>query len=202
MPYQRIYEEYEVRELLQRSEVNNSPRTGAAAHSRSLHAQTASTNASSAETQALLGNGASTTGTSMMELRRRVHTANNANQQSSAFLTLIHQASAATHALNSVQGQAALGWLDANPGAPRRVVLRVAGRPDESTFARNAVGISSTHIRRAIHNDRTSQVRTITSATTGVVMVLDSGAPHGGLHIQTCYPSNDPAIVSGFTPQP
>jgi hypothetical protein len=200
MPFARIYEEYEIRTMLQQSEISKSPTSTAKkkpkGHARSLHALSPSDVTMNLETKKRVGEGAATAANSLKGLEDRVNNAKSAKVESSAFATLIQQASAATQALNSPKGQEALRELDSK-APPSRLTLTVAMRPLESSYAPRAVGISTTHVRREDPADAKSAVKTITAATTAVILVLETRL-QGTLHIQSCYPSDDTALVSGF----
>lgn len=169
MTYARTFEEYEVRELLRNAEGTNSPTTNQPAHSRNLHA--------------LSTPGAG--GTNIQTLRNRVHAATYAGQQSSAFKNLLQQAAAATQALNSPTGQAALSQFDTTTA--KRVKLVVSGIR-ESSFIQGAAVAGGINAGRRNNKDITSSVLTSVGAALGVIMIIDKG-PLGRIHIQTCYPS-------------
>lgn len=183
MPYQREYEEYEVRALLRNAEGVASPVTGAPAHSRSLHAQ--SMNGGEGVSETALVARVDTTGMSNAQ-KKKVPSA------SSMFPNLLMQSAAATQALNSASGQAALAIFDnMPPGPPLRMTLTVANIR-EAGFLPATVAPTVTYVMKG--NAPTAQ----TTATTAVRMIIDRDSAAGSIFIQTCIPLNAPGTGSSW----
>jgi hypothetical protein len=183
MPYQKKYEAHEVRELLRSAEGNASPVTGAAAHSRGLHAQSLRGGEGISKTD--LVDRVDTTGLSKTK-------AKNLPSASSMFPNLIQQSSAATQALNSTTGQAGLKCFDDTAkGKLLRMVLTVAN-VKQSDFIPGTMAPTVTYAKRG--DAPTAQ----STATTGVTMVVDRDETNGSIFIQTCVPLSATGVASSW----
>jgi hypothetical protein len=187
MAFHRKYETYEVRELLRNAEGVASPVTGQGAHARSLHAK------------ATPGGQGVTTAGMLDRVTKRPKESNKAFKKrdgktlTSAFPNLILQGAAATQALNSTAGQAALALFDDvnYTGAPLRIWLRVMNIKEHGFLP--ATCAPSVILAK-------KKVTTLqTSVTTGVVMIIDRGAGAQKLHIQTCYPDSNPKNTTAWS---
>lgn len=188
MPFAKHYEIFEVGAMLRAAEGTNSPVTGQAGHSRGLHATS----------------GGGTTGATMVAMLDRVtKRPNESNSQfkqrdgtgkTGAFATQVLQISAATQALNSGPGQAALAVLDdpTHAGAPLRIVMTIpiakeygflasSGAPSYATVKKNDVAV------------------TRVQASCSINMIIDRGAGGTTLQIQTCYPVDGVGIPASWS---
>jgi hypothetical protein len=187
MAYARTYEEYEVRDLLRSAEGVASPVTGAPAHSRGLHA--ASLHGGEGITKTALSARADTMG---MSNSQRAALGIKTVGASSMFPNLIMQSAAATQALNSGTGQAALAVFDSTAAnLPLRMTLTVSG-VKESSFIDAAKAPSVTYVTKG--NAPVPQ----TAVTTGVKLIIDRDAGAGTIFIQTCIPLNTPGVGSSW----
>jgi hypothetical protein len=183
MAYAKKYESYEVRELLKSAEGNASPVTGAAAHSRGLHAQSLHGGEGVSKTD--LVDRVDTTGLSKNQ-KKKVPSA------SSMFPNLIQQGAAATEALNSKTGQAGLKVFDTTAkGKLLRLVLTVANIK-EAGFLPGTMAPTVTYAKKG--DAPTAQ----SSATTGVTMVVDRDEIHSKIFIQTCVPMSATGVTSNW----
>jgi hypothetical protein len=185
MPYARKYESYEVRALLQGAEGNASPVTNAPAHSRSLHAQ--SLHGGEGITKTALEKRVDTTGLAKKAAKK-------VPGASSMFPNLIVQSSAATQALNSPTGQAALAIFDnaAHTGKRLRMTLTCANVKEQGFLPATKAPAVTTATKGAAPV-------AATSATTGVRLIVDRDEATGQIFIQTCIPLSAAALTSSWS---
>ena len=174
MPFERRYETFEVRQLLQAAEGAASPVTGAGAHSRSLHAQRTpgGVGVDSADMVHRTHKGV---GESNSAFKNRGGAA-----RTSAFANLLQQAEAACQALNSPTGQRALRVFDLHLHANLRMTLDVGGIVEASFIADSGAQRMAT-----IGKDQAAVNR---PNAAGVRLIVDRGLGQAKIHIQTCFP--------------
>jgi hypothetical protein len=183
MAFVRRYEDFEVRDMLKTSESSLSPVSGQQGHARGLHAMTP---------------GGLSQGD---QLNRVTKLAGETNKQfqnrggtktTGAFRNQLHQAAAACQALNSPAGQAALTLLDdpSHTASKLRVTLTVANITELAALSIAA----STQGTSVTKGDATVSRR----VATGVQVILDRDAGGDRLHIQTCYPLYQSALISAW----
>lgn len=188
MPFARQYEYFEVRTLLRNAEGVASPVTGVGAHSRSLHAK-ATPGGQGATGAAMLHRTHKVAGESNNQFKNRGGTA-----KTSAFKNLVQQASAATEALNSAKGQAALAVLDdaTHSGKNLRLSMDIPVTAEMGFLP--ASGAPSLTVA---HKD--SPALDKTQNTSAVRLIIDRGPGGTALHIQTCIPLGGVAPVPSYS---
>lgn len=178
MPMARHYQSFEVRAMLQNAEGVNSPVTGVAAHSRTLHAQ------------ATPGGEGTTPGAMMLRTHKQVGESNSqfnnrgGTGKTSAFGNLLQQADAVCQALNSMKGQAALGVFD-NPthaAVPLRATIDF-GPLKQMGFL---PGSGAAPMKTITKTD--ALIQKPVGGAAGIRLILDRGANQNSFHIQTCMP--------------
>ncbi|MCF7699907.1 hypothetical protein [Loktanella sp. M215] len=188
MPFAKYYEIFDVGAMLRGAEGAASPLTGMAGHSRMLHATSAGGTGGATMT-AMLDRVTKRAGESNSQFKNRGGTG-----KTGAFATQVLQISAATQALNSVPGQAALAVLDdaTHAGSPLRIVMTIpitkefgfmpaSGAPSYASVSKNDAAV------------------TRTQASCSINMIIDRGAGGTTLQIQTCYPVDGVGIPASWT---
>lgn len=177
MAMARLYQTFEVREMLQKAEGASSPVTGVAAHSRVLHAQ------------ATPGGVGTTPGEMMLRTHKQVGESNTqfsnrgGTTRTSAFNSLMEQADAVCQALNSTQGQSALQVFDAPAHAAKKLRATIDFGPIKQ-FGFLDVGAGA---MKTVHKTD-ADVQDPGGGAAGVRVILDRGANGTTFHIQTSMP--------------
>jgi hypothetical protein len=188
MPFARHYEYFEVRALLREAEGVASPVTGVGAHSRSLHAK-ATPGGQGATAAAMLHRTHKLPGESNSQFSNR-----GGVPKTSAFKNLVQQAAAATEALNSAKGQAALAVLDDQAHRAKRLRLSMDIPVTREMGFLPASGAPSLTVA---HKD--SPTLDKTQNTSAVRLIIDRGPGGTTLHIQTCIPLGGPAPAAAYS---
>ena len=187
MAYARKYESYEVRALLKSAEGNASPVTKAPAHSRSLHAQ--SLHGGEGITKTALEKRVDTTGLTKKAAKK-------VPGASSMFPNLILQSSAAVQALNSPTGQAGLATFDdaTHAGKALRMTLTCANVKEQGFLPETSAPSVTVAMKGAAPV-------AMSSATTGVRLIVDRDEANGQIFIQTCIPMSAANLASSWSVQ-
>ncbi len=188
MPFAKQYEYFEVRELLRNAEGVASPVTGVGAHSRTLHAKATPGGQGTTEA-AMLHRTHKAVGESNNQFKNRGGTAT-----TSAFKNLIQQASAATEALNSAKGQAALAVLDDGAHSAENLRLSMDIPVTAEMGFLPASGAPSLTVA-----NKNSAALNKTQNTSAVRLIIDRGAGGTALHIQTCIPLGGAAPAASWS---
>ena len=187
MPFVRIYEQFEVRQLLQSVEGVRSPVTGKEAHSRDLHAKS------------VLGSG----GTQDNRMLHRTHRSPGESASSysrrgqpitSAFANLVQQGSATCDALNSPAGKAALAVFDdaKHVGKKLRMTLTVPVTREMGFLPGS--GAPSLHV-----STQDSPVVDKSQNTAVIRLIIDRAPNSQRMHIQTAIPMGGPAPAASWS---
>ncbi len=177
MPFARRYESFEVRRILQQSENQPSPATGAPAHARGLHAAPAVPHARTQFTTGMVDRTHKRPGESNNQFGQRGGVGT-----TSGFGNMLQQASALMQALNSLVGQRGLGILDRPAYAGEilrlKLVAHVTGETGFLPVDGHQIGMQS---RKQVANLQSGGIA-------GIRAIIDRG-PHGTeLFVQTCFP--------------
>lgn len=179
MPMARMYQTFEVRQMLQRAEHSPSPVTGIGAHSRTLHAG-ATPGGVGATPASMMDRTHKRPGESNTQFSNRPGTSGT----TSAFKNQLQQADAVCQALNSAKGQQALRSLDMPAYAAHNVRLTIEFGPiKEAGYLPGSGAAPMATVKKA-----DAAIRRPAGGTAGVRVIMDRGAGQNTFHIQTCMP--------------